>query len=614
MNPFWRRPLLASLALISVVVFLLVSTLLFSPAPVRAAGTVGTGTPASCDYAAIVAAVGGASGGLVTFNCGAAPLTIFLTTPINIYAPTTFEGANKITLSGNSSSRIFHVVSGGALTLRNIVLTNGYGSDWSSVTEGGAIVHNGPLVLENVTIRNSVSVSSGGAIAGFGAPMTATNSLFENNSARNGGALFPWGVLSVYKLNNTILRGNVATYSVDGTGLGGAALVWEGARMEISGGAVISNTALGGGGVALRGANSSLLIADNTELRGNISNQWGGAIDAENATVDIDHARFLANESYHGGAIMAAGGGTTIVSTLFTNNRAEHGGALYARDTNRTFSLNIENSTFDSNTAESDGGAVHLDPYTIALMNNVTLSNNVYGYRGGGVMVWHDSTLILDNVTISDNSPDVSGGHYGGGIYSKGDLLLGNVTIANNGADSGGAVYREGNNPANVKNTVFANNTGGNCAGPIFPAQTFSLSTDTTCGVGEPTNKVNQPAKLAPLADNGGEVRTMLPQSGSLLIDGGTCVGAPATDARGVTRPQFGGCDIGAVEVAPAPVATNTPTRTPTKTPTPTPTVTLKPGTTPIATATATATRTPNPTSTPDAALTESNFLPAVNR
>ncbi len=55
---------------------------------------------------------------------------------------------------------------------------------------------------------------------------------------------------------------------------------------------------------------------------------------------------------------------------------------------------------------------------------------------------------------------------------------------------------------------------------------------------------------LGPLADNGGTTQTHALLIGSDAIDNGDDLLCPATDQRGVTRPQGAGCDIGSYEYA----------------------------------------------------------------
>ncbi len=57
----------------------------------------------------------------------------------------------------------------------------------------------------------------------------------------------------------------------------------------------------------------------------------------------------------------------------------------------------------------------------------------------------------------------------------------------------------------------------------------------------------HQPA-AGPLQGNGGPTPTRALLPGSPAIHHGTNIGCPATDQRGITRPQAGICDIGAYE------------------------------------------------------------------
>ncbi|HKN96954.1 MAG TPA: hypothetical protein VJX10_07560, partial [Pseudonocardiaceae bacterium] len=70
---------------------------------------VGNGTPASCTSAAFVAAV--AAGGVITFSCGPAPVTITLTTTAkvrNASPRVVIDGGGKVTLSGGGAHRILY--------------------------------------------------------------------------------------------------------------------------------------------------------------------------------------------------------------------------------------------------------------------------------------------------------------------------------------------------------------------------------------------------------------------------------------------------------------------------------------------------------------------------
>ena len=114
-----------------------------------------------------------------------------------------------------------------------------------------------------------------------------------------------------------------------------------------------------------------------------------------------------------------------------------------------------------------------------------------------------------------------------------------------------------------ILNTIVANSTnGGDCDLYDFSGLGPNLATDLTC-IGQHANlgvpfiaTTSAALNLAPLADNGGSTATIALQSGSVAIDGGDdtlCAATPVNnlDQRGIVRPQFTHCDIGAFELAP---------------------------------------------------------------
>jgi hypothetical protein len=169
----------------------------------------------------------------------------------------------------------------------------------------------------------------------------------------------------------------------------------------------------------------------------------------------------------------------------------------------------------------------------------------------GGVS--HLSGLAnITNSTISGNKAALSGG---GVVAASASINVRNSTIASNksGGLGGGIMTAGPGSTVLVKNTIVAGNSIVNCAdfgqlgGAIF-SQGNNISSDDSCDFTEATDKQNTNPRLGPLQNNGGPTDTRAILAGSPAIDAGTNVDCPATDQRGVARPQGTRCDIGAFE------------------------------------------------------------------
>jgi hypothetical protein len=128
----------------------------------RAAGVVGSGTAASCTDAALNTALSG--GGLVTFNCGAFPVTIDISTGTGtktISADTTIDGGNLITISGGNAVGVFSVRSKVNFSVQTLIIANGIAN--GIAYGGGGIYGKGTLTVTNTIVANS---TSGGNCAG----------------------------------------------------------------------------------------------------------------------------------------------------------------------------------------------------------------------------------------------------------------------------------------------------------------------------------------------------------------------------------------------------------------------------------------------------------------
>ena len=201
----------------------------------------------------------------------------------------------------------------------------------------------------------------------------------------------------------------------------------------------------------------------------------------------------------------------------------------------------------------------YIESGTVAI-SGLTIADGDAGTGDGGG-IWNDGDLTLTNCTVSGNEADDDGG----GIYNEEDLTLTNCTVSGNEAgDNGGGIYND--EDTDFKNTILANNTattsGPDCGGGDLDSYGYNLVEHISgCTINEVenvgTNITGQDPNLGPLANNGGPTETHALLAGSPAIDaipqaaGGDYNGAPATDQRGVPRPQGDNCDIGAFEAGP---------------------------------------------------------------
>jgi predicted outer membrane repeat protein len=208
------------------------------------------------------------------------------------------------------------------------------------------------------------------------------------------------------------------------------------------------------------------------------------------------------------------------------------GGGIYVEGNG---TLNVANSAFSGNSATGGwgGGIANQGMLTVT---NVTFSNNSADGAGGGIT--NSGVLTVTNSTFSGNS---AGG--GGGIINSGVLTVTNSTFSGNSATFGSGIYNSG--IMTLYNTLVAANIGEDCYGTLT-ADSFNLDSDGSCD--NATQKTVGQINLGPLADNGGSTQTMALLPGSAAIDAGNNAVCPATDQRGVARPQ-GACDVGAFEV-----------------------------------------------------------------
>jgi hypothetical protein len=296
---------------------------------------VGNGTRASCTSDAVVAAV--AAGGIITFACGPAPVTITMTATakvVNAASPrVVLDGGGLVTLSGGGRHRILYMNTCDqaqgwttshcddqdlpSLTVQNLTFTDGNSTgDHVEGGGGGAIfVRGGQFRIVRSEFVNNRCDQTGPDLGGAAVrvldqfqdrPVYVVASTFVGGSCSNGGALssigVSWTVLnSVFRDNEAIGSGaNPARGGTPGGGSGGA-IYTDGNlfRVLIAGSVVEGNRAAEGGGAVFF-----------------VSNDRTGTLTIEKSTLRNNPSEGFETRGYRGIFFLGSGSPSVTESTL----------------------------------------------------------------------------------------------------------------------------------------------------------------------------------------------------------------------------------------------------------------------------------------------------------
>ncbi len=280
-----------------------------------------------------------------------------------------------------------------------------------------------------------------------------------------------------------------------------------------------------GGGMYNDGSSPTL---NNCTFSGNRTTGAGAGIYNNSNSPVLTNCTFSNNQNnYKGGGIFNNYSNPTFANCTFSGNMASFGGGIYNYQSNPT----LTDCIFSGNLAPT-GGAMY-DDLSNTTLTNCTLSGN--NAMSGGAMYLNATSPVLTNCTLSGNSAGS-----GGGIYnSGGGPTLINCTLSGNSASSGGGIYNFYGFPT-IRNSILW----GDSSAEFYNNSPFPLTISDSLVQG---GSGNDPL-LAPLGNYGGATQTIPLLPGSSAINAGNGAYCPATDQRGVARPQGSACDIGAFE------------------------------------------------------------------
>jgi beta-glucanase (GH16 family) len=234
----------------------------------------------------------------------------------------------------------------------------------------------------------------------------------------------------------------------------------------------------------------------------------------------------------------------------------QNGGAGIYNGTDAVLTL-TDSTVADNTSVNQPGGGIYGFFGSDITITRSTVSGNESGDVAGGLRSLGDATIV--NSTFSGN---VSTVWHGGGIFhTDGSLTVTNSTFAENVAPAGtasGILVASFGAPADAtltNNVLQGHDDAVACAIEGGGAATITsgggnVISDGSCNP-EAADQSSTDALLGPLGDNGGPTLTHVLLEGSPAIDAAGADACPATDQRGIPRPQGSGCDAGAFEREP---------------------------------------------------------------
>jgi hypothetical protein len=458
-------------------------------------------------------------------------------------------GAGSPRIDGGNATALLTSTSQDPVALSGLTFQNGH---------GGSVLNLGQqMTLDAVTVTGNHAnhaVISTGALTSNGSRVTAN---FDGGMALTGATT----------LNNTEVSHNDS--------LGG--IFSANAPLVLNGGSVSDNAQLAGDGGGLVAFNA--LTVTGTSFSRNGASGLGGALDVI-GPASLTAVKVTGNTARAGGGGIVVDGTTgpvsaTIASSTLSGNSSRGDGAGIAV---LQGTLRMTGSTLDGNaSALGAGGGIAAISSSVSLTDDTLTGNAALSLTGGGIAqegfqiahtrgqvrpsspapaVERELQSVRANLTAkrlpAAALPQAITGASAAPRAAPDDVTMQSVTLAGNSAASGGGISNGQGLAFTVRGSIVAANSASagptNCLG-VLASGGHNLESSSDCLFRASGDLQSTDPELAPLAANGGPTKTMALNAGSPAIDAGdpTCP-PPASDQRGVARPQGPRCDIGAYE------------------------------------------------------------------
>ena len=386
-------------------------------------------------------------------------------------------------------------------------------------------------------------------------PVSWDGNYTQYQKSAHGGGAYLTSASSKFTMTGGRFEHNV---SASGAGV----MVWEGAKMTMTGGELTLNRAIGMGGLGNGGAiyvQTGTFELNGGTLSNNYSRRYGGAINInQGAVLNLTKGTISGNTSSHGGGVSQEAGQCEMSISkdivLTGNTSSNDGGALFIE----MGKVTLDGCTITNNTATNgNGGSVALKAARVqgsidmTIQNNAVIKDNTAGGNGGAISLLLDPTVQTDypdswnqnnkqSIKVNLLSCDLQNNHsYEGGalhIYAHPDYGTASMSVgssstepifAGNTAQTLGGAIAMDNGTMNIISGAFsenkANGTDG-CGGAVYLGKGDMTITNAEFISNEASKRAGCVYVSGKLTVNGKIVikeNIAGSEAGAVLVDGG---------------------------------------------------------------------------------------------
>jgi len=369
------------------------------------------------------------------------------------------DSGSRVVLFGSTFTSSSASGDGGAVyALDSTVISNGsYFNENDAGAHGGAISVSGgslSLIQSNFGGGKGNQANSGGAIAAFDGTKLVSDSVFRNNTTASGDG----GAIFLAEGTTANLFGGYFESNGNGDSIGGGAVFSRGDGLYVTNTVFERNSGRNGGAIF---AIESEVVVRQSIFRNNHASYQGGGIYLFNpSSAYLIDSTFEWNDAENNGGAIAVSSEedspkTVVLKELLvdTNTALFFGGGVYAYDTN----VRVIDSQIESNSARQGGGIHH--SFGGLFMHDTRVEGNI-GRIGNGGGIFSDGEAQIIDSTIVDNR-GMHSFSKGGGLMFVGDHYrrLLRTNVSGNSSYEGGGIFVQEGTLAAVSSTFRSNNS-----------------------------------------------------------------------------------------------------------------------------------------------------------